>query len=87
MSRKKMLMAVAAVALGIAGAISSAQAGNDKYDDGNGQGGIKIGPLGQRFSAPPAPGAFAFVPRTRAQVRAYNRQLRREQAPVRADDN
>ena len=86
MSRKKTLIAIAAVALGIAGAVSSVQAGNDKYDDGNGQGGIKIGPLGQRFSAPPAPGAFAFVPRTRAQVRAY-RQLRREQAPVRDDDN
>ena len=87
MSRKKMLIAVAAVALGIAGAVSSVQAGNDKYDDGNGQGGIKIGPLGQRLGAPPAPGAFAFVPRTRAQVRAYNRQIRREQAPVRNDDN
>ena len=87
MSRNKMLIAVAAIALGIAGAVSSVQAGNDKYDDGNGQGGIKIGPLGQRFSAPPAPGAFAFVPRTRAQVRAYNRQIRREQAPLRNDDN
>ena len=82
MSRKKMLIAMTAVALGIAGAVSSAQAGNDKYDDGGQTRGIKIGPLGQRFGAPPAPGAFAFVPRTRAQVRAYNRQLRRE-----ADDN
>ena len=82
MSRNKMLIAVAAIALGIAGAVSSAQAGNDKYDDGGQTRGIKIGPLGQIFGAPPAPGAFAFVPRTRAQVRAYNRQLRRE-----ADDN
>ena len=81
-----MLIAMTAVALGIAGAVSSAQAGS-KDDDGAGVGGIKIGPLGQRFSAPPAPGAFAFVPRTRAQVRAYNRQIRREQAPLRNDDN
>jgi hypothetical protein len=86
MSRKKTLIAIAAVALGIAGAVSSAQAGNDKYDDGGQVRGIKIGPLGQRFGSPPAPGAFAFAPRSRAQVRAY-RQLRLEQAPVRDDDN
>ena len=39
MSRKKMLMVVAAVALGMAGAVSSAQAGS-KDDDGAGVGGI-----------------------------------------------
>ena len=68
MSRKKML-AIAAVALGIAGAVSSAQAGNDKYDDGNGQGGIKIGPLGQSFGSPNASGTFASAPRTTKRVR------------------
>ena len=63
MSRKKMLIAMTAVALGIAGAVSSAQAGNDKYDDSAGQGGIKIGPLGQTFGGPPARdalGAYAL---------------------------
>jgi hypothetical protein len=86
MSRKKTLIAIAAVAFGIVGAVSSAQAGNDKYDDGGQARGIKIGPLGQRFDDSPASGAFAFAPLTREQVRAY-RQLRREQAPVRDDDN
>jgi hypothetical protein len=77
MSRKKMLVAITAVALGIAGAASSVQAGNDKYDDGDGQGdkdeydhgGIKIGPLGQTFGAPPAGGVFASAPLTTKQVR------------------
>jgi hypothetical protein len=68
MSRKKTLIAIAAVALGIVGAVSSVQAGNDKYDDSAGQGGIKIGPLGQRF-AEPAPGAFASAPLTTKHVR------------------
>ena len=80
MSRMKMLIAIAAVALGIAGAVSSAQAGS-KDDDGAPVRGIKIGPLGQGFGGPPASGAFAFAPLTRAQVRAYMR-LRREQAPL-----
>ena len=84
MNRKKMLIVIAAVALGIAGAVSSAQAGS-KDDDGYGEGGIKIGPLGQRFGGPPATGAFAFVPLTRTQVRAY-RQLRREEAPPDEDN-
>jgi len=43
MSTKKMLMVIAAVALGIAGAVSSAQAGG-KDDDGANVGGIKVGP-------------------------------------------
>jgi hypothetical protein len=85
MSRKKVLIAMTAVALGIAGAVSTAQAASRDDDTGPTRG-IKIGPLGQRFGAPPASGTFAFVPRTRAQVRAY-RQLRGEQAPVRDDDN
>jgi len=58
----------------------AAQAGG-KDDDGAPVRGIKIGPLGQRFGGPPASGAFAFAPLTRAQVRAYMR-LRREQAPL-----
>ena len=62
-----MLMAIAAVALGIAGAVSSAQAGS-KDDDGAGVGGIKIGPLGQTFGGPPASGAFAFAPLTTKQA-------------------
>jgi hypothetical protein len=67
MSRKKMLVTMTAVALGIAGAISTAQAGNDKdeYD----RGGIKIGPLGQTFGAPPAGEVFASGPLTTKQVR------------------
>ena len=67
MSRKKMLIAMTAVALGIAGAVSSAQAGS-KDDDGAGVGGIKIGPLGQRFGGPPAPEAFALAPLTTKQA-------------------
>jgi hypothetical protein len=84
MSRKKMLIAMTAVALGIAGAVSSAQAGS-KDDDGAPVRGIKVGPLGQRFGSPPAPGAFALAPLTRAQVRAY-RQLRGRQAPADEDN-
>ena len=68
MSRKKMLIAMTAVVLGIAGAVSSAQAGNDKYDDGAGQGGIKVGPLGQWFGAPPAEYTFGYAPQTTKQV-------------------
>ena len=62
-----MLIATAAVALGIAGAVSSAQAGG-KDDDGAPVRGIKIGPLGQRFGGPPASGAFAFAPLTTKQA-------------------
>jgi hypothetical protein len=76
MSRKKMLIAIAAVALGITGAVSSVQAGNDKYDDGSGQGGIKIGPLGQRFGGSPTGGAFAFAPLTTRHVRVNGRHYR-----------
>ena len=68
MSRKKMLMVVAAVALGIAGAVSSAQAGG-KDDDGWGVGGIKTGPLGQTFGAPPAENTFGYVSLTTKHVR------------------
>ena len=68
MSKKKMLMVVAAVALGIAGAVSSAQAGG-KDDDGANVGGIKVGPLGQRFGAPPAEYTFGYAPLTSKQVR------------------
>jgi hypothetical protein len=68
MNRKKMLIAIAAVALGITGAVSSAQAGS-KDDDGYGEGGIKIGPLGQSFGSPPASGTFASAPLTTKQVR------------------
>jgi hypothetical protein len=69
MSRKKMLIAMTAVALGIAGAVSSAQAGNDKYDDSAGQGGIKVGPLGQTFAGPPARDTFGSAPLTTKHVR------------------
>ena len=64
-----MLIAMTAVALGITGAVSSAQAGNDKYDDGNGQGGIKVGPLGQEFDRPYASQTFGFAPLTTRHVR------------------
>ena len=80
MSRMKMLIAIAAVALGIAGAVSTAQAGSKDDDD---VGGIRTGPLGQRFGSPPAPGAFAFsppapgafafAPRTTRHVRVHGR--------------
>jgi hypothetical protein len=76
MSRKKMLIALTAVALGIGGAVATAQAGNDKYDDSSGQGGIKIGPLGQRFGGPPTGGAFAFAPLTTKHVRVHGRPYR-----------
>ena len=65
---KKMLMVVAAVALGFAGAVSSAQAGS-KDDDGAGVGGIKVGPLGQWFGAPPAENTFGYAPLTTKHVR------------------
>jgi hypothetical protein len=68
MNRNKMLIVIAAVALGIAGAVSSAQAGG-KDDDGAGVGGIKIGPLRQRFGAPPAEYAFGYAPLTTKHVR------------------
>ena len=66
MSRKKMLITIAAVALGIAGIVSSAQAGSKDDDD---VGGSKIGPLGQVMGSPPASGAFASAPLTTKQVR------------------
>ena len=68
MSRKRMLMVIAAVTLGIAGAVSSAQAGS-KDDDGAGVGGIKVGPLGQWFGAPPAENTFGYAPLTTKHVR------------------
>jgi hypothetical protein len=69
MSGKKMLVTIAAIALGIAGAVSSAQAGG-KDDDGWGAGGIKTGPLGQTFGAPPAENTFGYVPLTTKHVRS-----------------
>jgi hypothetical protein len=68
MNRKRMLVAITAVALGIAGAVSSAQAGNDHDEE---RGGIKIGPLGQRFAGPPTGRAFAFAPLTTRHGRVY----------------
>jgi uncharacterized membrane protein len=66
MNRKKMLIVVAAVALGIAGAVSSAQAGSKDDDE---RGGIKIGPLGQMFGGSPIGYAFASAPLTTKHVR------------------
>ena len=66
MSRKKMLIAMTAVALGIAGAVSAAQAGSKDDDD---VGGSKIGPSGQWFGAPPAQDTFGYVPLTTKHVR------------------
>jgi len=63
-----MLIAITAVALGIAGAVSSAQAGS-KDDDGAGVGGIKIGPLGQTFGGPPASEVFGYAPLTTKKIR------------------
>ena len=73
MSRKKMLIAMTAAALGIAGAVSSAQAGS-KDDDGAGVGGIKVGPLGQWLAAPPAQDTFGYVPLTTKHVRGKREQ-------------
>ena len=84
MNRKKVVITIAAVALGIAGAVSSAQAGG-KDDDGANVGGIKVGPLGQWFGGPPAKGAFASAPLTTKQVRG-KRQIRSEQAPADEDN-
>ena len=67
MSRKKVLITIAALALGIAGAVSSAQAGS-KDDDGANAGGIKVGPLGQWLGAPPAEYTFGYVPMTTKHV-------------------
>jgi hypothetical protein len=66
MSRKKMLITIVAVALGIAGAASSVQAGNDHDEE---RGGFKIGPLGQWMGGPPASEALASAPLTTKQVR------------------
>ena len=66
MCRKKLLITIAAVALGIAGAVSSAQAGS-KDDDG--YGGIKIGPLGQVLGGPPAEDVFGSAPLTTKHLR------------------
>ena len=72
MSSKKTLIAMTALALGIVGAVSSAQAGS-KDDDGANVGGIKVGPLGQWFGGPPAgyaaPLAFGSAPLTTKRVR------------------
>jgi len=68
MNRKKMLITIAAVALGIAGAVSSAQAGG-KDDDGANAGGIKVGPLGQWFGAPPDEYILGAAPLTTKHVR------------------
>ena len=68
MNRNKMLIVIAAVALGIAGPVSSAQAGG-KDDDGANAGGIKVGPLGQWFGAPPAEYTFGYAPLTTKHVR------------------
>ena len=80
-----MLIASAAVALGIAGTVSSVQAGNDKYDDGGQVRGIKIGPLGQSFGSPNASGTFASAPLTTKEVRG-NKQVRGTQAPADEDN-
>ena len=68
MSKKKILITIAALALGIAGAVSSAQAGS-KDDDGANVGGIKVGPLGQWLGAPPAEYTFGYAPLTTKHVR------------------
>jgi hypothetical protein len=84
MSRKKMLIAVAAVALGIAGAVSAAQAAS-RDDDAGPTRGIKIGPLGQRFDAPPAEYTFGYAPLNTKQVRGH-KQVRVRQAPANEDN-
>ena len=63
---KKMSIGVVAVALGIAGAVSSAQAGSKDDDD---VGGSKIGPLGQVMGGSTAGDALASAPLTTKQVR------------------
>jgi len=73
MSRKKMLITIAAVAFGIAGPVSTAQAGS-KDDDGAGVGGIKVGPLGQWFGAPPNEYIPGSAPLTTKHVRGKTDQ-------------
>jgi hypothetical protein len=55
---------------------TSAALAGGKDDDGWGQGGIKIGPLGQRFGGPPTGGAFAFAPPITRHVRVPGRHYR-----------
>ena len=63
---RKLLITIAALALGIAGAVSSAQAGNDQEE----RGGFKIGPLGQVMGGgPPAGDVFASAHLTTKPVR------------------
>ena len=71
MSRKTMLIGIAAVALGIAWAVSSAQAGSDQSEE---RGGFKSGPPSQWMGSPPAGGAFASAPLTTKQVVARGRR-------------
>lgn len=66
MNRKKMLTVIAAVAFGIVGAVSSAQAGSQ---DDDGYGGTKIGPLGQSFGGLPTAEIFGADSWTTKQVR------------------
>jgi hypothetical protein len=73
MNRKKMLICIAAFALGIAGAVSTAQAGS-KDDDGAGVDGIKVGPLGQWFGAPPNEYTLGAAPLTTKHVRGRTDQ-------------
>jgi hypothetical protein len=68
MSRKKMRIAIAAIALSLAGAVSSAQAGSDQSEW---RGGYHIGPFGQRLGGHRFRGLFAFAPRTTRHVHAY----------------
>lgn len=70
MRRKIMLIALAAVSVGIAGAVSSAQAASDQSEW---RGGYKIGPFGQRFGGPRARGIFAFAPLPGRHFRLHRR--------------
>jgi len=70
MSRKKMLIAIAAIALSIAGTVSTTQAGSDQSDW---RGGYHIGPIGQRLGGHNFRGLFALAPLTTRHVRVYRR--------------
>jgi hypothetical protein len=66
---------IVAITLSVLGTASAALAGG-KDDDGWGQGGIKTGPLGQRFGGTPTGGGFAFAPLTTKHLRVPGRHYR-----------
>jgi len=68
MSRKKILIAIAAIGLSIAGPVCSAQAASEQSEW---RGGYHIGPFGQRLGGHNFRGLFAFAHWHRRHHRYY----------------